>query len=138
MATGADRTPSRDGTPTEQKGKLLQPSTAGILKQALGQYLAHERDFVDEYFPEVALRGYSTYGDVFGLTVRQADALRLSLVESIRHFRKQAGRDVARNTHLLTRESEDPNFVSFHERKAKLWTEALRDLCKVFGLESPL
>jgi hypothetical protein len=110
----------------------------GALKDALGFYLEREREFVDVYFPEVSGRGYVVWGDVFGLSERQADALRPIVVESVRHFWRQDGRDKNRSVNLLTRMPEDPSFVSYHARKAKFWTAALRDLCTVFGLESPL
>ncbi|MGA8302213.1 MAG: hypothetical protein WA691_05945 [Thermoplasmata archaeon] len=135
MATRIGEEGERETPPPEQRGRLLRPSTVAVLKQALQHYLEHERDFVDAYFPEVARRGYVTWGDVFGLSDRQADACRPILLESIRHFLKEDARERNRNVHLLTREPVDPNFVSFPARKAKAWTEALRDLCNVFGLE---
>lgn len=138
METGTDQPPSRDTETTEQKGRLLRPSSVGVLKEALHHYLVHDRDFVDVYFPEVASRGYPDWGDVFGLNDLQADALRPIMVESVRYFWKQDAKEKNRNVNLLTREPIDPAFVSFHARKAKYWTEALRDLCSVYGLESPL
>jgi hypothetical protein len=139
-APGANQVPPTNDSVDSpfDRGKQLQPSTVGVLKQALGQYLRNERDFVDVYFPDTSGRGYASWGDVLGLSDRQADALRLIMVDSIHYFRKQAARDQARNVHLLTRAKEDPNFVSFHAKRANYWTEALRDLCGVFGLESPV
>lgn len=134
----AEQDERADGETTEQKGRLLRPSTVGVLKQALEHYLQHNRDFVDVYFPEIASRGYAAWGDIFGISDRQADALRPIMVESIRHFWKEDGRDKNRNVNLLTREPEDPNFVSYHARKAKYWTEALRDMCEVYEIQSPL
>ena len=138
MEIGADRPPSRHEEPTEQKEEFLQPSSRGVLKQAIQHYRENDREFADVYFPDVTARGYVTWGDVFGATDLQADALRPIMVESIRHFWKQDGKEKNRCVNLLTREPEDPNFVSYYARKAKYWTAALRDLCKVFGLESPL
>jgi hypothetical protein len=126
-----------DEQPAEQKGKLLRPSTTGVLKQSLNHYLAKERDFVGVYFPLIAVRGYATYDDAFQLTDTQADALRPILSESIAHFFKEDGREKNRNVGLLDRKAVEPNFESRSAKKAKLWTEALRDLCTVFGLESP-
>jgi hypothetical protein len=123
---------------TEQKGRPLRPSTIGVLKEALQHYLARERDFVDAYFPEVAERGYTKWGDLFGLTDDQADALRPIMVESIHHFWRQDGAEKNRRVNLLNREPDDPGFVSFPARKAKFWTEALRDLCRVYAMECPL
>jgi hypothetical protein len=137
MAT-AERTPGRDGETTEQKGKLLRPATTGVVKQALNHYLAKERDFVGVYFPLVGSRGYAAYDDVFQLNDVQADALRPIMAESIAHFWKEDGRERNRNVGLIDRQPIDPKFESRAAKKAKLWTEALRDLCQVFGLESPL
>ena len=133
-----DRETRRDGEPTEQKGKLLRPGSQGVLKQALNSYLAHEPVFVGVYFPIAVARGYATYGDVFDLTDLQADALRPIMAESVTHFLKEDGRERNRNVGLIDRLPVDPNFVSRAAKKAKLWTEALRDLCGVYGLESPL
>jgi hypothetical protein len=133
-----DETTSRDGVPTEQKGLLLRPATTGVVKQALSHYLAKERDFTRVYFPLIIARGYPNYDDVFQLSDAQADALRPIMAESILHFHKEAGREEKRNIRLIDREPEDPTFEPRAAKKAKLWTEALRDLCSVFGLEAPI
>jgi hypothetical protein len=130
---------SRDETrTTEQKGTLLRPSTIGILKRALAYYLEYERDFVGVFFPKVAARKYVTWADLFELTDRQADAMRPIVVDSIYHFRRQDGRERNKNVDLLARTPLDPGFVSEYARRADLWTDALRDLCEVYGLKSPL
>jgi hypothetical protein len=134
----ADQPPSPDGETTEQKGKLLRPATTGVLKQALNHYLAKERDFVGVYFPLIVARGYSTYDDVFQLTEDQADALRPIMAESIAHFYKEDGRERNRNVGLLDHRPVEQGFESRAAKKAILWTGALRDLCSVYGLESPL
>lgn len=134
----ADQERSRDREPTEQKGKLLRPGNQGVIKQALNSYLAHEPDFAGVYFPNAVARGYATYGDVFDLTDLQADALRPIMAESVAHFLKEDGRERNRNVGLIDRQPIDTDFVSRAAKKAKLWTEALRDICSVFGLESPL
>lgn len=134
----AEREQSEDQSPTEQKGKLLRGSTQGVLRQALNHYLAKERDFVGVYFPSVVSRGYATYDDVFQLTEAQADALRPIMAESIAHFYKEDGRERNRNVGLIDREPIDPTFESRAAKKAKLWIEALRDMCGVFGFESPV
>ena len=126
------------GDSPDDRGKQLRPSTVGVLKQALEHYLRDNRDFLDVYFPDTSGRGYVTWGDVLGLSDLQADALRPIMVESIHHFWKQDGREQARNVHLLTRQKEDPNFVSVHAKKARYWTQALQELCGVFRLESPI
>lgn len=138
MATGANGVPNRDPESNDTKGRALRPSTQGVVKQAIQYYRAHEPDFVAAYFPNVTARGYASFGDVFDLTDLQADALRVILVESIRQFGKEVARDRNRNVHLVDRTPLDPSFVSPAERKSKLWTEALRDLCGVFGLEFPM
>ena len=129
-------TSGSDGS--ERRGTLLKPSTVGVLKDALSFYLQGNLDFMDVYFPQISSRRHVVWGDVFALSATQADALRPIMVESIRHFLKQDARDRNRNVSLLTRALEDPEFVSFHGRKAKYWTDALRDLCQTFGLESPI
>lgn len=138
MARGAELGPCRDGETTEQKGTLLRPATTGVVRQALNHYLAKERDFMGAYFPLIVARGYATFDDVFQLSADQADALRPIMAESIAHFHKEAGREEARNVHLTERTPIDPAFVPRGTRKAKLWTEALRNLCEVFGLEHPI
>jgi hypothetical protein len=112
--------------------------TAGVLRQALQIYRAGDPDFVGEYFPNVASRGYSTYDDVFSTDARQAEALVPILEGSIHRFLVQDGRERGRNTHLLERTPLDPNFESSFAKKAKMWTDALRDLCHVYGLSSPV
>lgn len=134
----AERTPREDQQTTERKGKLLRPATTGVLKQSLNHYLARERDFVGVYFPIVASRGYATYDDVFQLTDEQADALRPILAESITHFYKEDARERNRSIGLLDRRPLDPSFESRAAKKAKLWSDALKDLCTAFGLDSPL
>jgi hypothetical protein len=119
-------------------GRRLRPMTAGVLRQALQFYRAGDPDFVGEYFPNIAARGYSTYDDVFSTDARQAEALVPILEASIRRFLFQDGRERSRNTHLLERTPIDPNFESGFAKRARMWTEALRDLCQVYGLPCPL
>lgn len=126
------------GDSSARRGEKLRPSSVGVLRQSLNFYLHKERDFVDVYFPEIARRGYATWHDVFELTDRQADALRPIMSDSVEHFRRQDARERNRNVNLLTREVLDPEFVSGPARKAKYWTEAVRDLCAVYGLDSPI
>jgi hypothetical protein len=120
------------------KGRLLRPSSAGVIKQALNHYLRLEPDFAAAYFPLVQARGYSNYDDVFEIDDNQVDALRPLMTESILHFLKEDGRERNRNVNLIDRRLIDDGFESRAAKKAKLWTEALRDLCSVFGLESPV
>jgi hypothetical protein len=141
MSAGTDPTASNlGGNPAsfDPRGHQLRPSTVGVLKRALNLYRQWEPDFVAAYFPRVAERGDARMEDIFELDDQQADALRPIMAESIQYFWKQDGRDKNRNLNLLTHQPEDPSFVSFHARKAKYWTEAIRDLCRVFGLESPV
>ncbi len=137
-AASSPRTPLGVMVAPPRLGEHLQPSSVGVCRDALNFYLQRERDFIDVYFPEVSGRGYATWADVFGLSPRQADALRPIMSESIRHFWKQDGRERNRNTNLLTRERIDPDFISYFARKASYWTDALRDVCRVFGLASPV
>jgi hypothetical protein len=137
MGIGAEE-PEGDRTTTEQKGRLLQPASQGVLKQVLQHCLAREPDFAAEYFPLVKIRGYATYGDVFELSDRQADALRPIMAESVHYFLKLDGRERNRNINPFTRAEVDPSYVSFPARKAKFWADAARDVCRVYGLESPL
>lgn len=141
MSLGVDEEdsgPAPEPAPCTPRGRQLRPSTASVLKRALNLYLQWEPDFIEAYFPRVTKRGEARLGDIFDLDDQQADALRPVMAESIQYFWKQAGRDKTRNLHLLTHEPEDPTFVSYHARKAKYWTEALRDLCAVFAFESPI
>jgi hypothetical protein len=121
-----------------ERGRMLRPSTAGVIKQALNHYLQREPEFVCEYFPLVRDRGFASYDDIFRINARQVDALRPLLAESVLCFHKQDGRERNRNVGLLDRRPVDPGFESWAAKKARLWTEASRDLCRVFGLESPL
>lgn len=126
---------SGDGPP---KGRLLAPTTAGVIRQALQYYLREDLDFTAEFFPNIIARGHANYDDVFSLSQRQAEALVPVLESSVRHHQRLDGRERARNTHLITRVPIDPAFKSALAQKAEMWAGALRDLCRNFGLNCPV
>jgi hypothetical protein len=121
-----------------QLGKRLPPISAGVIRQALDIYRANDPDFVGAYFPNVASRGRASYDDVFSMDRRQAESLLPMIDNTVRYFRKLDAKEKNRNIHLVERTPIDPDFESQFEKRVKLWTTTLRDLCSVFGIESPL
>jgi hypothetical protein len=119
-------------------GKRLPPISAGVIRQALDIYRANDPDFVGAYFPNVASRGRASYDDVFSMDRRQAESLLPMIDNTVRYFRKLDAKEKNRNIHLVERTPIDSGFESQFEKRVKLWTTTLRDLCSVFGIESPL
>jgi hypothetical protein len=109
----------------------LGPETSGTLKRALQYYLEYEREFVALFFPRITERSYVTLADVSELTARQADALRPLLADSVRYFRRQEEKELARLAGASSASSEVA-------RKAELWADALREMCASFKLSDPL
>ncbi len=121
--------------PPEAPSRRFGTETSGSLKRALQYYLEYERPFVEMFFPRIAERNYVTLLDVSGLTERQADALRPLLADSVRYFRRQEEKERGR-TPRSSREPAEPGAGS--PSKAQRWADALREMCRSFGLDDPL
>jgi hypothetical protein len=117
--------------------RVLRSSSTETLKRALQYYLEYEPVFVKMFFPLMAERGYVVRADVGQMTARQADALLPLLVDSVRYFERQEAKETKR-MNLSTTRPEGSAIVSEVGRKAKLWTDAARDLCEVFDLRFPV
>jgi hypothetical protein len=124
--------------PTSPPEGRFGAETTGTLKRALQYYLEYEREFVTLFFPRIAERNYVTLADVAEMTPRQADALRPLLADSVRYFRRKEEQEPARPSPPLygTPGAADP--TTDLARKARLWADALRELCASFELSDPL
>ena len=118
-------------------GQRLKPSTSEVAKEDLGRQLAFQAPFVPRHFPEVAQRGRVEYRDIDYMTKEQADAMVYSLAKSVRSFKKGGHQRAVPGLGLLEPEEAEDK-TDRYEIKAKQYVAALRDLCQVFGLESPL
>lgn len=123
---------------SDERGRLLSPITAGVLRRALQHYLRSDPEFVGEFFPNVGSRGHSTYDDVFSLTQRQAEALVPILESSVRYYQRLDGRERGRNIHLIERKPIESSFQSAPGKTGELWARALTDLCAKFMVICPI
>ena len=124
--------------PAPGPGPRLGAEALATLMRVLQYYLEYEREFVTMFFPEIVERGYVASSDVAELTARQADALRPLLADSVRYFRRQEAKQPSRRTPSTLEPTRDDAERSSTSKKARLWANALQELCLSFGLRNPL
>jgi hypothetical protein len=119
------------------ESKALRSSSVETLKRSLQYYLEYEPEFVAMFFPRMAERGYVVRSDAGEMTHRQADALCPLLLDSVRYFERQDAKERSKQVRSSDPVQGPTAGLSEFGRKAQLWSDALRDLCEVFGLQAP-
>ena len=94
--------------------------------------------WIERYFPAVAERHRLTYGDIEAMSEDQAQATRYLLSEQIMYFEARVRKELARSVTLLPLDKENVSHESDFAIRAKLYREALGDLCSVFGFSNPM
>ena len=116
---------------------VLRPDSKLTLKHALQYYLEFEPDFVMTFFPDMLGRGYVSWGDVERLSRSQAESLAPMLADSIRFFGRRIRKERGSDEGFARPGKRDAVTMDELDRKSRLWSEALRDLCEVWGLDIP-
>ena len=121
----------------DKPGKKLKPSTVQTIYEQLEFQRVNRPSWVAFHFPRIDERGRIEYGDIEGITEREADSTRHLLASQILFGRKKLARQQSRAVGFL-RDEENGDGASEWEIRNKQMEEALADLCAVYGMSYPL